>query len=263
MLTTIHKRTVEYSFIIIAVTLLVKLLCIGTNDLLAEEAYYWNYSAHMDVGYLDHPPVVALFIKLFTSLFGTNEFGVRIGSIVCWMGTALFSFKLTQLIKPGAGIFAVMLLAILPFFFIHSLIMTPDVPLSVCWSAGLYYLYRSLVLSSSTAWYVAGIWLGLGMLSKYSIVLLGPATLLYLVLMPQARTWFLRKEPYLCLLITALLFTPVIYWNATHEWASFTFQSTRRLEETSSFTFHQLIGLFVVFLTPLGILSFLRWKQSI
>ena len=258
MLTSTHKRGIEYSFIIIAVTLLVKLLCIGSNDLLVEEAYYWNYSAHLDIGYLDHPPMVALLIKIFTTIFGTNEFGVRVASIVCWVGTALFSFKLTESIKLGAGRFAVMLVAILPFFFLHSLVITPDIPLMVCWSAALYYLYQALVQDKSTAWYIAGIWLGLGMLSKYTIVLLGPATLVYLIIVPQARTWFLRKEPYLCLLITAMLFTPVIYWNATHEWASFAFQGTRRLEDTSSFAFHQLLGLFVVFLTPLGVLGFLE-----
>ena len=257
MLTSSRKQGIEFAFIIIAISMLVKLLCIGSNDLLAEEAYYWNYSAHLDIGYLDHPPMVALLIKVFTTLFGTNEFGVRIASILCWMTTALFSFKLTQLIKQGAGKYAVMLLAILPFFFLHSLVITPDLPLIVCWSASLYYLYRAQVLDKATSWYAAGIWLGLGVLSKYSILLLGPAALLYLIMLPHAQKWFLKKEPYACLLLTALLFTPVIYWNATHEWASFLFQSTRRLEEASSFSFHQLMGWFVVFLTPLGVLGFL------
>ncbi len=254
---SIHHRKLELSFIIIALSLLVKLLCIGSNDLLAEEAYYWNYSAHLDIGYLDHPPMVAVLIKIFTTLFGTNEFAVRFASILCWFATAFFSFKFTQLIKPGAGIYAVMLLSILPFFFLHSLVITPDLPLIVCWSAAIYYLYRAQVLDQSYAWYVAGLWLGLGLLSKYTIVLTGCSALCYLVMVPHARTWFLRKEPYLCLLITALLFTPVIYWNATHNWASFAFQSTRRLEEDTSFTFHQLLGLFVVFLTPLGVSGFL------
>ena len=257
MLTQTRKREIEYAFIIIALTMIVKLLCIGSNDLLGEESYYWNYSNHLDFSYLDHPPMVAILIKLFTTLFGMNEFGMRIGSIVCWLATAMYSFKLTQQIKQGAGHYAVMLLAILPFFFLHSLIITPDLPLIVCWSAALYYLYRALVQNHPTAWYAAGLWLGLGMLSKYTIVLLGLATLSYLVMVPPARKWFFKKEPYACLLITVLLFTPVIYWNATHEWVSFGFQSTRRLHDEISFSFHQLLGLFVLFLTPLGVISFL------
>ncbi len=256
MLTPILNQKIKYTFIIIAVSLLIRVLCIPSSSLLGEEAYYWNYSAHLDIGYLDHPPMVAVLIKMFTTLFGTNEFGVRIASILCWMGAALFSFKLTRLINQGAEWYAVMLLAILPFFFLHSLVITPDLPLIVCWSAALYYLYAALVLDNATSWYSAGIWLGLGMLSKYTIALLGLATLIYLIVLPSARKWFVRKEPYVCLIITALLFTPVIYWNATHEWASFAFQSTRRMQEGFSFSFHQLLGLFVLFLTPLGVLGF-------
>ena len=258
MFTSTRLRGIEFPFIIIAISLLIKLLCIGSNDLLAEEAYYWNYSAHPDIGYLDHPPMVAVLIKLFTTIFGNNEFGVRIGSIFCWLATALFSFKLTQLIKPGAGKYAIFLLAILPFFFLHSLIITPDLPLMVCWAASLYYLYCAQVLENKRAWYSAGLWLGLGVLSKYSILLLGPAAVLYSVWLPHARKQFLQKEPYLCVLLMILFFTPVIYWNATHDWASFVFQSTRRLEEASFFSFHHLLGLFVVFLTPLGLLGFIQ-----
>ncbi len=256
MLKVMQNPTQRYVFILVAASLLIKLLCIGTNDLLVEEAYYWNYAAHLDIGYLDHPPMVAVLIKLFTTLLGLNEFGVRIASILCWIVTAFFSMKLTHLIKPQATSFALMLLAILPFFFLHSLVITPDIPLIACWSAALYYLYRALVLHHAKSWYVAGLWLGLGLLSKYSIVLLAPATLAYLILVPSARSWFGRKEPYIALFISALVFTPVIYWNATHEWASFAFQSTRRLQATYSFSLHQLLGLFVVFLTPLGVLGF-------
>jgi dolichol-phosphate mannosyltransferase len=49
-------------------------------ELLPEEAYYWNYSRHLDIGYLDHPPMVAWLIRLGTMVFGQNEFGVRIGT---------------------------------------------------------------------------------------------------------------------------------------------------------------------------------------
>ena len=248
----------KYAVLIALISLVMRLLMIGNHDLLVEEAYYWNYATHLDFGYLDHPPMVALLIKLSTLCFGTNEFGVRFASIVCWSLTALFTYKLTQKINPHAGLYAVMLLAILPFFFLHSLVMTPDLPLIVCWSASLYYLYKALVLSESKAWFIAGIWLGLGVLSKYSIVLLGPATLIYLILIPEARQWFARKEPYICLLITALLSTPVIYWNATHEWASFLFQSTRRLQEQPTFGFHELVGLLIIFLTPVGLVGFIQ-----
>lgn len=244
-----------YLFLIIGVSLVIHILCMTSTVLIVEEAYYWNYAQHLDFSYLDHPPMVALLIKISTAVFGTNEFAVRMTSLICWMLMAFFSYKLTDAINHGAGPYALMLLAILPFFFLQSLVITPDMPLLVCWSATLYCLYRTLILNESNYWYAAGIWLGLGMLSKYTISLLGPATLFYMITVPTARAWFKRKEPYACALIAALIFTPVIYWNATHEWVSFIFQSSRRFTSTSPIRLHYLLGLSFIFLTPMGVLA--------
>ena len=229
---------------IICGSFLFRLCCIGSHNLLVEEAYYWNYAQHLDFGYLDHPPMVALLIKISTIIFGTNEFSIRVPALLCWLFAALLSYKWTELINRGSGQYAVMVLSILPFFFLQSLVTTPDQPLLVCWSAALYCLYRALILDEPRYWYLAGVCLGLGMLSKYTIVLLGPAVLLYMSLVPSARYWFARKEPYVCAFIALLLFTPVIYWNFIHEWASFAFQSTRRFQAKTSFSlFYWCTGL--------------------
>ena len=251
----VSSSITAYLLLIIGISLSIHVVCMISADLLVEEAYYWNYAQHLDFSYLDHPPMVALLIKCSTAIFGTNEFGVRLSSLICWLITALFSFKLTRLINQNAGLNAVMLLAVLPFFFMQSLVITPDVPLIMCWSASLYCLYRALVLNESNYWYLAGLWLGLGMLSKYTISLLGIATLLYVIIIPAARPWLKRKEPYICALIATVLFTPVIYWNITHQWASFLFQSQRRFAATSSIDLPYLVVLMFLFITPLGVLG--------
>lgn len=245
-------------FLIVLMSLLVRFFCISSHNLVVEEAYYWNYAQHLDFSYLDHPPMVALLIKMSTTIFGINEFGTRITSLFCWLFSAYFSVQLTNLIRPGAGQYAIMLLAVLPFFFLQSLVITPDAPLILCWSADLYCLYRCLVLNESRYWYSAGIWLGLGLLSKYTIILLVPATFFYMSLVPSARFWFRRKEPYLSALIALFLFTPVIYWNAMHEWASFLFQGSRRINSKSYIHLHQFVGLLIFFIMPLGIVAL--WK---
>ncbi|KTD71227.1 glycosyltransferase family 39 protein [Legionella tucsonensis] len=254
---------VLFSFSIIFFSVAIRLLCIGSHNLLVEETYYWNYSQHLDFGYLDHPPMVALLIKISTLIFGTNEFAVRIPALLCWGGAAFFSFKLTELIHRGAGLYAVLLLSLMPFYFIQSTLITPDQPVLLCWSATLYYFYRIFIFDESNSWYKAGIWLGLGMLSKYTIVLLGPAVLLYLITVPSARYWFIKKEPYLCALIALLFFTPVIYWNFMHEWASFVFQSVRRFKPAHRFSFHHFIGLVFLFLLPSGVMGlYLLWNKK-
>lgn len=240
---------------LVFISLAIRFFCLGSHSLLVEEAYYWNYAQHLDFGYLDHPPMVALLIKFSTILFGTNEFGVRFMALVCWLIAAIFCYKLSELIREGSGRFSVLLLAILPFFFLQSLMITPDQPLLACWSAALYALYRALVLNESQSWYGAGICIGLGLISKYTIVLLAPAILFYVIIEPKARYWFFRKEPYLAVLIATLFFMPVIYWNATHDWASFIFQTSRRFNGISRFSLHAFLGVVLLFLLPTGMIG--------
>ncbi len=256
--TVLEKININHCLFIVLISLVLRLVWMSFNGLLVEEAYYWDYAQHLDFSYYDHPPMVAVLIKISTMLFGLHPFSVHFPAIFCWALTAVFIFKLTELIKRGAGWYAVMLFAILPYFFMQSAITTPDTPVMVCWSAALYYLYRSLVLNESRSWYAVGVCLGLGMVSKYTIVLLALPTFLYLVTIPTARVWFARKEPYLAVLIALILFTPVIYWNATHEWASFLFQSVRRFKSKPSFSLLAFIGLLIFFVTPVGLLGL--WK---
>ena len=226
--------------------------------LLVEEAYYWNYAQHLDYSYLDHPPMVALLIKLGILIWGDTEWGVRFATLPCWLLTLLFSYRLTQIIKPGAGKYTILFLSFLPFFFAHSLIITPDIPLIVAWSAALLYLYKATVLNKASNWYLVGVCMGLGLLSKYTIVLLGLATFFYLLLMPDMRHWFRRKEPYLAALIAFVIFSPVIYWNAIHQWASFLFQTSSRFHASDEGTLHLLLGLVILFFMPIGIIETAR-----
>jgi len=64
-----------------------------------------------------------------------------------------------------------------------------------------------------------------------------------------------RKEPYLAALLALALFSPVLVWNAQHEWASFAFQTSRRIAEAPQFALHKLIGSIIVLITPTGLLA--------
>lgn len=245
-------------WIVCGLSLCLRLFFLGNHDLLTEEAYYWNYSVHLDFGYLDHPPMVAVLIKLFTTLFGVNEFSVRCPALVCWGLTAYFMYRWAELIQTGSGQFSVLLLSILPFFFLNSCITTPDMPLLAAWAAALYYLYQVLCMHKSRAWYGAGISIGLGLLAKYSIALLIMTTGLCLLVNPEHRLWLRRKEPYYAAVLILIVFSPVIYWNAAHHWMSFSFQSTRRLEANFYFSLHHLIGILILFLTPIGLIGCMK-----
>ena len=224
------------------------------TNLFPEEAYYWNYGQHLALGYLDHPPMVAWLIRLGGAVFGHGEVGVRVFALVCSFITTVFTVRLADLLYGRrAAMMALLLVQGLPFFFLSGWVMTPDAPLTTCWAGMLYFLARVFFAGSARAWWGVGVCLGLGMLSKYTVALLGPATLLFLALDPASRPWFRRVLPYAAVALAVLIFSPVIVWNATHHWASFAFQTTGRVQEPRHFSVQELLGAIAVLLTPLGI----------
>jgi dolichol-phosphate mannosyltransferase len=241
---------------LIAYATVLRLIYAGSVELMPEEAYYWNYSRHLDFGYLDHPPMVAWTIRLFTAIFGQTEFGVRAGALCCGAVTSFFVYKLGRNLFGEASALAALLMAqALPYFFLSGFLMTPDALLVAAWAASLFFLERALIGNQSRAWLLAGLSLGIGMISKYTIAILAPVTMIFMVWDPKSRDWWRRKEPYLAALLAFGLFSPVLIWNAQHEWASFAFQTSRRIAEAPQFALHKLIGSIIVLITPTGLLA--------
>ncbi|QJP15702.1 glycosyltransferase [Starkeya sp. ORNL1] len=239
---------------VVGYVVVLRLLFLGLPDLIPEESYYWNYAQHLDIGYLDHPPMVAWLIWAGSRLFGDNEFGVRIGAYVCWFATAYFNFQLARnLFGKSAAFVSLLLVAALPFYFVTGLLITPDAPLTAAWAGTLYFLERALLAGKPRAWWGVGVCIGLGMLSKYTIALLGPATLIFMLIDVRARKWLARPGPYLAAVIGLVIFSPVIYWNYQNDWASFAFQGTRRLETDFQFSLPMLIACAALLLSPLGL----------
>ncbi|MGV1014057.1 MAG: glycosyltransferase family 39 protein [Methyloceanibacter sp.] len=250
------SRSVRLRVLAVAIlgyVILLHLAFLGSLNLIPEEAYYWNYSQHLDIGYLDHPPMVAWLIWLGTKLGGHTEFAVRSGASLSWLVAGLFCFLLTRnLYGKTAAFVAVLMFCALPFFFTSGLLMTPDAPLTAAWAGTLYFLERALVGERREAWLGVGVCLGLGMLSKYTIALLGPATLLFVLLDPQLRRWLWHPAPYLAVAIATAAFSPVIVWNSLHDWASFSFQGAR-FNGPVNFSVHMLLGSILLLLTPVGL----------
>ena len=74
-----------------------RLAYVDLVNLMPQEAYYWNYSEHLDLGYLDHPPMTAWLIWAASKIFGRTELAVRISALACWGAAAVFSFLLRNI----------------------------------------------------------------------------------------------------------------------------------------------------------------------
>jgi len=258
----INPSEKDWQIIAIAITgyiIILRLVFSGLINLLPEEAYYWNYARHLDIGYLDHPPMVAWLIWLSTTIFGNNEFAVRLPTFFCWLTAVFFIYRFAyDVIDRKSAVRTILLFAILPIYFTIGWFMTPDAPMYAAWTGALYFFGRALLGNKSRAWYGVGIFMGLGLLSKYTIGLLALPALIFIVSDRNSRGWLIRPEPYLAILIAIILFSPDLIWNYNNHWASFFFQGPRRWSGGNHFSLQLLLGSTLVLLTPVGLAAVFR-----
>ncbi|MGN6735551.1 MAG: glycosyltransferase family 39 protein [Candidatus Binatia bacterium] len=182
----------------IVLSLLLRFVSAAVMNLSPQETYYWNYSIHPALSYLDHPPMVAWVVRAGTLLFGKSEIGVRIGGLALvvvstWLINALGRLWFSR----RAGLWAALLFQVIPAYFIYGLIITPDTPLICFWLLTMYLVSIAVLKNRPSVWYWAGVALGCAMLSKYTALFLVPSVLLFLLADREHRKWLLRKEPYL------------------------------------------------------------------
>jgi undecaprenyl-diphosphatase len=167
-------------------------------------------------------------MALFTRLGTNSEFFVRFGGFVCSIVSLVLVYFSGKKLVPENARFPWEVLAIANLtllFSTGSIIQTPDTPMLLFWTAALYFGIQIVTGGKPFWWYLWGVALGLGLLSKYTAVLLVPCQFAYLLISPTDRHWLARKEPYVALVIGAIIFSPVILWNWQHQWISFVYQS--------------------------------------
>lgn len=213
----------------LAALTMARLAVAAAMPLSPDEAYYWVWSRDLAPGYLDHPPMVALWIWAGTALLGDGALGVRLlGPLSAALGSILL-YRAGEDLLPGrrAGRLAAALLNATLLFGVGAVTMTPDTPVLLFWTASLWALARLVATGQARWWLVAGAMIGLTAASKYTGLLLGLGVLAWVLWVPALRPWLRRPAPWLGGLIAVLVFSPVLAWNAGHGWASFAKQGGR------------------------------------
>ena len=227
MTAKVRINTETWIFSVILIFLLVRLFIINNLELAPDEAYYWNWSKHIDLSYSDHPPMVAYIMAIFTGLGGDTGFFVRLGGLLCSVMSLVLLYAASITLFPAQRRLAwelLFLFNITLLFPAGCIIQTPDTPMLLFWSAAIFCGSRIVTGGPAWWWYLWGAALGLGLLSKYTMILIIPCMVLFFLLSPSHRHWFFRKEPYLAIVIALLVFSPVILWNWQHHWISFAYQ---------------------------------------
>lgn len=208
---------------------LLRLAVAAAAPLSADEAYYRLWSHALAPGYLDHPPMVALWIWLGTHIAGDTCLGIRLlAPLAAALGTLLLLQAARDLAQDDAAArrAAILLNATLTLN-AGAVLMTPDTPQLLFWTASLAALAR-VQRSGQSGWFLAaGAAAGLALASKYSAALLAPCSLVWLLAVPGLRPWLRRWQPYAGAALALAIFAPVLAWNAAHHWVSFAKQGGR------------------------------------
>ena len=216
-------------------------------DLRTDEAYYWTWSKENVLSFLDHPPMIAWFIRFGTAVFGDTNLGVRFAGIVAMLVTQLLLADIVRRVTHDVR--AVVLAVLMPeaalYYGLLMAKVSPDVALIPFAVAMLWALIR-LYESGDARWCLAaGVFAGLALLSKFTAVMLIPAVAAFMLVPRWRRRWLLSPYPWAGALIAVVLFLPVLIWNSQHDWASFRFQLVRAIatHELSLSTVGDFIGL--------------------
>ena len=219
--------------ILIAATLLVRILFASSLGLGIDESYTVATGRHPQLSYFDHPPLAWWLSWGAGRLFETEAaLAVRIPFVLLFALATWLMFSLTRLLfGEDAGVWAAVTLNFAPVLaWTSGTWVLPDGPLNVSLLAAVYCISMAVFVAGSAAplwWLAAGACGGLALLAKLHGVFLFVGIGIFLITSPPHRRWLATPWPYAGIAVAIAIFTPVLIWNAQHDWASFAFQAGR------------------------------------
>ncbi len=198
-----------------------------TLELQGDEAYYWLYSRYLDWGYFDHPPMVAIFIRIGDAIMH-NELGLRLLTVLASTASVYILWLILKKYAVDAVAFVLVICGVF-IFHIYGFTTTPDAPLFF-FTVLFYYVYQQYI--ENDKWSLAlilALVIACLLYSKYNGVLLVGFTLL-------ANIKLLKRPSFwLIVLLALVLYAPHLIWQAQHGYPSVNYHLFERSADTYSF----------------------------
>jgi 4-amino-4-deoxy-L-arabinose transferase-like glycosyltransferase len=198
---------------VLCLVVVAKLALITYFDLDSEEAQYWTWSKHLQLSYYSKPPMIAYLNWFSTLLLGNTILGIRINAIIIGLLISIVSYLLSfELFKNrNAALLTALVTNIFPFLLNSSFFFSTDSPLLLFWLCAMLFYWKATETGDSRWWWLFGLSLGLGALSKYAMLLI--IVPLVLFSLKHHREIFKAPHFYFSIIVALVIFSPVIYWN--------------------------------------------------
>ncbi|MET4262464.1 4-amino-4-deoxy-L-arabinose transferase-like glycosyltransferase [Bradyrhizobium sp. S3.12.5] len=223
------RRPLVMAALVIAAMTVLRIVYASAIELRTDEAYYWTWSKEATLSFLDHPPGVAWLIRFGTAIFGDTVLGVRFGGIVAMLVTQCLLADIVRRLTHDvrAIVVAVLMPEAALYYGLLMAKVAPDVVMIPFAVAMTWSLVRLAQSGDGRWWLAAGLFAGLSLLSKFTAIMFAPAVAAFLLVPDWRWRWLRSPYPWLAVLIAIAMFSPVLIWNAQHDWASFRFQGVR------------------------------------
>lgn len=194
-----------------------------------DELYYLACSRHLDWGYVDQPPLIAVVTWFVRTVIGESLPALRLLPALAGAGEIVLTGLIVR--EFGGGVYAAALgcLAVL----VAPGILSVDGFLSMnaleplFWMGCAWLLIRIIRTGDERLWIWFGILAGVGLENKYSMLIFGAGIVLGLLLTGQRRL-FASPWPWIAGAIALVIFLPNLIWNAGHHFPFLELQANIR-----------------------------------
>ena len=234
-----NNRSKYSSFILIFVAIKIglNLLAISHFGFHRDELLHLALGDHLDWGFKEVPPLIALLAKISTTIFGDSVFAARIFSTLA--SGLIIWFTGQIVVELGGKIFAITLtcLALIfsPAFAASGYLFQPVVFDQLWWVLTVYLLIRYMNTSLPVYIYLLGLVIGVGLLTKYTMAFFAVALILGLLISKQRRLLW-NRHILGAILIAVLIFLPNMIWQFRHHLPVITHMKTLQAEQLDYIT---------------------------
>jgi hypothetical protein len=224
-----------------AAKLLVHLYVLRGYGIFRDELYYLACADRLDWGYVDHPALSALVLKVWTAVLGDGLLAIRLLPALSGVATLVLTAATAR--EMGGRRYAQALAAaavlVAPYYLAINHIYSMNALTLLAWAAAAWLIARLARSADQRTWIALGVVLALGLANKIDVLWLGAGLGLGLLL-DRERRWLATPGPWIAGTIAMIGLLPYVVWNAAHGWPTREFMAnatTQKMAVSSAVDF--------------------------
>jgi hypothetical protein len=230
-----------------AVKLAVSMVFAGRYGWHRDELYYLASARHLELGYVDYPPVTPAIARLVQVVAPDSVVALRFTSVLAGALVVVLAALMARELGGGrrAQLLSALAVVISPVFVGGNFIFETVSFDQLVWALLLWLVARVLAGGDRRLWLLAGLVLGIGLETKYTVAGLGVALAAGLLLTPGRRQ-LATRWPWLGATLAVIMLAPNLWWQAGHGWDSIAYTLHHRGNTDGPVAYWLQQGLFLV-----------------